>query len=203
LLATWTGREPLGKSGGVTRNLFKPWVEWFSASHPAEAENLAAFGGMSAVEWMKRLGAVNWSAGDATRGATVFRDRACATCHQGASRLGPALTGITARFNRDDLFLHIVEPNLAISPTYAAQDITLRDGTVHFGVPVYQSVAITLLEVAPNTTIRLTGDQIASATPARRSAMPEGLLIGATDSELADLYAYLQTLVDNPNARKQ
>jgi hypothetical protein len=57
-----------------------------------------------------------------------------------------------------------------------------------------------LLEVGPGTTVRLTEEQIASIGPARRSPMPEGLLAGISDRELADFYVYLQSLAANPNA---
>ena len=155
---------------------------------------VVAGGGVEGKAWMQRLAKINWEKGDGQRGAPVYQQRACAACHDGSRRLGPSLAGITARFSREDLFLHIVDPNLSISPTYLAQEITLKDGTVHLGVPVYQSAAAVLLETGLGGTVRLSGDQIQSSAPARQSPMPEGLLNGASDAELADLYAYLQTL---------
>jgi len=97
--------------------------------------------------------------------------------------------------------LNIVDPNLSISPTYRAQEVTLKDGTVYRGVPVYQSSAALMLEVGPGATVRVRGDQIASSVPALRSPMPEGLLNGITNAELADFYAYLATLQAEKPAR--
>ena len=191
LLSSWTGHHLDGKTA---QELFTAWAAWLTETHPEEAARLAEVGGVEGKAWMQRLAKINWEKGDGQRGATVYQQRACAACHDGSRRLGPSLAGITARFSREDLFLHIVDPNLSISPTYLAQEITLKDGTVHLGVPVYQSAAAVLLETGLGGTVRLSGDQIQSSAPARQSPMPEGLLNGASDAELADLYAYLQTL---------
>jgi putative heme-binding domain-containing protein len=123
----------------------------------------------------------------------VYQERGCAGCHDGA-RLGPDLRGVALRFSREDLFLHIVKPNLAISPAYRAVQVTTRDGKVHLGKAVYDSPEAVLLEIAAGTTIRLTNADIVRTEPARRSPMPEGLLTGLKRPELSDLYAYLRTL---------
>ena len=201
LLARWSGRPPLVGAGGSTQGLFKPWLAWFAAAHPRDAAALADSGGADAAGWLRRFATVVWEKGDAGRGAVIYQQRACAACHDGGRRLGPALTGIAGRFGRDDLLLNIVDPNLSISPTYRAQEVTLKDGTVYRGVPVYQSSAALMLEVGPGATVRVRGDQIASSVPALRSPMPEGLLNGITNAELADFYAYLATLQAEKPAR--
>jgi len=194
LLAQWSSRPALVEADGGAQNLFKRWLAWFTAAHPRETAGLAEFGGADTAAWLQRFAGVDWAKGDAVRGAIVYQQRACAACHDGGRRQGPALAGITGRFGRDDLFLNIVDPNLSISPTYRAQEITLKDGTVYRGVPVYQSSSAMMIEVGPGATVRVRGEQIASSVPASRSPMPEGLLNGITDGELADFYAYLVTL---------
>ena len=173
---------------------FEPWFNWFKQAHPQQAGRLADFGPVDAASWQKRLAGVSWAAGDSNRGRTVFQQRSCAACHEGARRLGPELRGVGQRFSREDYFAQIINPSASIAPTYQALQITTRDGAVHVGTPVYQSPDSTILQVGIDATVRITGDQVVSTEPARRSPMPEGLLTGLCDAELADLYAYLQSL---------
>lgn len=145
-------------------------------------------------KWKTRLAKVNWDTGNPTRGQQVFTQTACAACHSGNQRSGPSLKGITQRFNKTDLFHHIVEPNLALSETYSAEQITLKDGTVYIGVPVYKSTTSTILDIGYGQTARIQGHLIQNRQPANHSPMPPALLDSATPQQLADLYAYLKTL---------
>jgi putative membrane-bound dehydrogenase-like protein len=188
LLLRWTAGENAPSSGG-----FAAWSEWFSRRHPDEAAALRRERESDPSDVLSQLQGVAWGLGDAERGRTLYQERGCFACHEGA-KLGPDLRGIATRFNREDLFLHIVKPNLAISPAYRAMQVTMRDGTVHVGEAVYDSPEAVLLEIAAGTTIRLTGTEILRTEPARRSPMPEGLLRGLKRSELADLYAHLRIL---------
>jgi putative heme-binding domain-containing protein len=131
---------------------------------------------------------------DAARGAVVYRERRCQACHGGPRRIGPDLGGITSRFSREDLFLHIVEPNRSISPAYQPLVVTTQDGRAYLGIPVYRSAASLLLQTAAETTVRIRGDEAEQIRPAATSFMPAGLLDGATDGDLADLQSYLKSL---------
>ena len=64
------------------------------------------------------------------------------------------LKGIAKRFNREDLFRNINDPNLSISALYKAIEIVTNDDETYIGVPVYQSTAQTILEVGTGQTIR-------------------------------------------------
>ncbi len=71
---------------------------WFEATHPKEAKLLNSAGGVEMVFWTKQLALVPWEKANVERGAKVFQQRSCATCHSTGSRIGPDLTGITGRF---------------------------------------------------------------------------------------------------------
>ena len=43
--------------------------------------------------WAATMARVDWNAGDTGRGASVFRSRQCASCHEGATAIGPDLAG--------------------------------------------------------------------------------------------------------------
>ncbi|QNN24643.1 c-type cytochrome [Planctomycetales bacterium ZRK34] len=188
LLSQWTGAESAAEWSQ------QAWIDWVAKKHPELADLLAQSGGEDLGAWRKRLAKIDWSSGDVARGLVQFQARACAACHTGSQRLGPGLENITQRFSTEDLFIHTVAPNLAISETYKAVQITTKDGAVWIGSIVYNSPASRIIEVGPGQQIRLTGDQIDKIEPATISPMPPALLTGATDENLADLYAYLKTL---------
>jgi putative heme-binding domain-containing protein len=187
LLTRWAGGNAVG--GGR----FADWLAWLEHTHPGMAATLAgeSAGDPSAV--LSRLRSVPWDAGRAAQGKLVYQRIGCAGCHDNA-RQGPDLTGIAARFGREDLFRHIVSPNLAIAPPYRWVQIETRDGATHVGLPVYESPEATLLEVAGGAIVRVLGDEIVRQDATRRSSMPEGLLNGLSAGELADLYAFLREL---------
>lgn len=141
----------------------------------------------------EKMKAVDWDKGDQSRGQAAYARYNCNTCHSGNGRLGPSLRNIARRFNRDDLFRHINEPNLALSDLYKATQITTADG-VYVGMKVYSSEAQTILETGSNETIRFSRHDILSERAPNQSPMPAGLLLGASKEELANLYAYLKTL---------
>ena len=181
LLKQWTGED-------------SAWDQWYLARHPDDSEaaaDLAGFAATTDIDWPERLGKVDWSAGDVVRGKLVYQQRACASCHDANSRLGPALNGVSKRFDRDALFASIVNPHATISPAYKAIEVTTREGETYVGSAVYDSPAHTILAIAPNVTVMV--KDIVKRGPATRSIMPEGLLNDATPEQLADLYAFLSS----------
>ena len=150
---------------------------------------LAGSQDMDAFE--KRLGGVRWDQGRVTEGKEAFARLGCAVCHSGQNRLGPGMKGVAARFGRDDFFKHTFNPNLAISDLYKAIEVTTNTGKTFRGVPVYTSPDQTILEVGPGQTINFSQGEIRASGPIDFSPMPEGLLLGASDQDLADLWAYI------------
>lgn len=193
LLAGWTGQALAVKEGPDLLQNYAPWFTWFARAHPAAAEQLAAGGDGNLAAWHRRLAALTWDGGAAPRGRLVFEQRLCARCHEGA-RIGPDLVGVTTRFSREDLFTAVLDPSRDISPAWQARKLTTKDGTVHTGLMVYDSPTAKLIQTAPDTTVRLTGDDVVTVETSPTSLMPPGLLNGLNDRELADLYAYLKTL---------
>ncbi len=149
--------------------------------------------GIDLAPFNKRLEKVDWPQGDPRRGEAAYARFTCTACHSGNTRLGPDLKNIAKRFNREDLFRHINEPNLAVSDLYKAVQITTRHGT-YVGVPIYSSQAQTILETGAGETIRFSHRDIISQRQPNQSPMPPGLLLPASARDLADLYAFLKTL---------
>lgn len=166
-----------------------------ASSRYPDSEVLARLRGREDLSsFMKRLESIDWEAGQSDRGELVYRRRGCGACHGGQNRLGPGLNGIASRLGREDFFRHTVSPNLAISELYQASEIETNDGTKYIGVPVYQSPDQTLLETGPGVVVNLSQGEIRSTREARFSPMPEGLLIGVTDAELADMWTFVSSL---------
>jgi putative heme-binding domain-containing protein len=195
LLPRWTGHElvPKEKSTADPEGI-AAWSAWFAKVHPKEAASLGGMLGADAAAWKKRLARVDWSAGDVNRGEGVFQRQACFRCHGQARRLGPDLTGVAQRFSRDDLFVAIFDPARDVAPAYQQTAVVTTAGKVYTGVLIYSSQELTLLQTTPDTTVRIPGSEVDTVRPALGSFMPNGLLDGVEDRDLADLYAYLKSL---------
>lgn len=192
LLPAWAGEKFATAEGADLVQSYSSWFEWFARKYPS-LDRVHAGSDENFPAWGKRLAAVNWDAGEATRGRRIYEERLCLRCH-GSDRIGPDLTGIAARLSREDLFAAILEPSRDISPTWQGKQFRVRNGTTYIGVVVYESPTATLIQVGADATIRLTGDEIVSVETSRISLMPPGLLNGLEDGEMADFYAFLRTL---------
>ncbi len=194
LLGSWAGMEfGIKEKGDDHFGRYRPVFAWFEESHPKLAEQLRTASG-DAASWQTRLAKIDWNQGNAERGKLAYEKRNCVKCHAGSSPLGPDLAGAAGRLSREDLFTAIVDPSKDVAPLYQATQIATGSGKVYFGLVVYESPDGTLLTTGPETTIRIAGDEITLMRKSRLSLMPTGLLEMAEDAELADLYAYLQTL---------
>jgi putative membrane-bound dehydrogenase-like protein len=194
--------ERLRKTTGQDLKAADAWAEWFAREHPARAGRVKDTDGVDDEVWNKRLGALDWSAGDAGRGKQVFTKASCAACHSGTQALGPDLHGVAGRFSRADLFTAILRPSKDVAPRYRTTLIATDDGKVYQGLIIYEAVDSVLLQTGPAQTIRLTERQVRARRQTATSLMPAGLLDPLSDRDIADLYAYLQSLGGPKKRRK-
>jgi putative membrane-bound dehydrogenase-like protein len=198
LLVRQTGRpftvEEKHTDVASLRRCYQPILDWFAKEHPELTPALNDTGDEDAAAWARLLGSVDWSKGDAARGAAVFRNRTCATCHTGTRALGPDLTGVTARFSRDDLFTAIIYPSRDVAPAYRTSMIETRKGELVTGIIAFESADGLIVQTGATTTVRIATPDIVGRFPSNRSLMPNGLLKDAKPGELADLYSFLKTL---------
>ncbi len=193
LLAKWSGQNIAVTETGDLFKAYAPWFDWFAKAHPAAAKELLG-GNEDTAAFLKRLPAIAWDAGDAQRGQRLYEERACHRCHSSSTRIGPDLTGVASRLSREDLFIAILDPSRDISPAYVPKLLTTKSGSTYTGFLVYDSPTAKLVQTGPDTTVRLTGDEVTSVVDTRVSLMPMGLLNGLKDGEVADFYAFLKTL---------
>lgn len=178
-------REPKPPAGG--------WTAWLQEHHPSAAASRSTTA-VPQAELIGRADAIDWKAGDATRGAKLFETLGCRGCHAGGSSLGPDLAGVTKRFSRRDLMTAIVDPSHDIAGRYQATLIVSNEGDVSIGLVIYEAADGLILQSAGDQIRRFSAENIATKQISRRSLMPEGLLRDRTDGEVADLAAYLDTL---------
>ncbi|MEM7306654.1 MAG: hypothetical protein AAF682_08290, partial [Planctomycetota bacterium] len=126
--------------------------------------------------------------GDARRGGEVFRS-ACARCHGGprAPRLRP-YGGEGAA-----LAAALVEPSAEVAAPYAAMRVRTRDGRLLTGRVLDETGDSITLEDPLRGPRKLLREAIATLEPSPSSPMPAGLTEALTESELADLAAWLRS----------
>jgi putative membrane-bound dehydrogenase-like protein len=184
----------LGREGDSQSEAVTAWVNHVRTLFPDEFSRQSGQQEENLAELKQRLTAIPWERGDVHHGQQLFGTRGCAQCHGQRKALGPDLSGATGRFSREDLFTAIVFPDRDVSPRFQTLQIATRDGHVRVGMIVYEGVDGLVVRDANNHTYRIDSDQIEQRRPIPQSMMPAGLLKGLNDQDLADLYAYLQTL---------
>jgi len=148
----------------------------------------------SIQKWLERGEAIAGRNGKIAAGQKIYSARQCALCHNGGKALGPSLSGVAKRFSATDLFRATVDPSHAIPDRYRAKQVLTADGEVVMGLVVYESVDGVTLMASDGHTKRVNVDEIEEMRWSEVSLMPEGLLMGLSDQEVADLLAYLRSL---------
>jgi putative heme-binding domain-containing protein len=172
------------------------WASWLVKFDPALEKLLNASDGFDAALWQKRQAGIDWMKGDAERGRVAFTKATCAACHDGGRAVGPSLLGIAKRFGREDLLTAILQPSKDVSPRYRPTRIVTTDDKAYTGIIIYEATDGVILQTGADTTVRVAGADIASKKQVEVSLMPAGLIDKLTDTEIADLLAYLGTLGD-------
>ncbi len=133
-------------------------------------------------------------AGDASRGAEVFRKR-CAACHQhqniGAD-VGAKLASLQDK-SADSLLTAILDPNRAVEAKYTGYSAATRDGRVVTGMIVEETATSITLAKSDGTRdiiLRVDLDSLASSG---KSFMPEGLEKDLSPQDVADVIAFVRS----------
>ncbi|HYE98630.1 MAG TPA: hypothetical protein VEJ18_06945, partial [Planctomycetota bacterium] len=175
-----------------TADGYAAYAAHFLKTHPALKSELE--GAADPAELRERLSKVPWPEGDAARGAEVFRARGCQTYHAAQGALGPTLAGAASRFSRDDLFEAIANPSKDVAPPYRTTAFQTKSGDVYTGIIAFDSADGYIVQTGATTTVRIPTADVAGMKPASLSLMPNDLLKGLGERDLADLYAYLRSL---------
>jgi putative heme-binding domain-containing protein len=117
-------------------------------------------------------------------------------CHQIGSaggQIGPNLSGAGA-MGLEAVLRNILTPNAAMEPGYRIYRVEMKNGDLIDAFFVSEDKDAVVIRQAGLPDRRVTKADIRSTQFIRRSLMPEGLLDGLQDSQVADLLAFLMTL---------
>jgi putative heme-binding domain-containing protein len=135
--------------------------------------------------------------GDAAQGKLVFK-RECSQCHklEGVGYdLGLPLQNVKTR-GGEGILIQILDPNREVNPSYLNYTVLTMDGQLITGVIQVEtatSITLTRAEGESDIILRTEIDEMRSTD---LSIMPEGLETKISQAEMADLLAYLLTVIE-------
>lgn len=132
--------------------------------------------------------------GDANAGKAL--STLCMACHQIGSaggQIGPNLSGAGA-MGLEAVLRNILTPNAAMEPGYRIYRVEMKNGDLIDAFFVSEDKDAVVIRQAGLPDRRVAKADVRNTRFIRRSLMPEGLLDGLQDQQVADLLAYLMTL---------
>lgn len=133
--------------------------------------------------------------GDPEAGKVLFQ-ATCLICHQVRGEgiaIGPDLSGAGA-MGVESLLRNILTPSAQLESGYYRHDISLMDGGFASGFLASENEKTLVLRQIGADERAIPKDQVKEHNISRRSLMPEGLIDGYTEKQVADLFAYLALL---------
>jgi quinoprotein glucose dehydrogenase len=172
-----------------------------AAKHPAEGikAKLAKFEAARAKDDHLARYREALVGGDAEAGRNIFLYKAevyCLRCHKvngEGGEVGPDLTGIGKRQNRDYLLESIVDPNRQIAKGFETVVVTLKSGISHTGIVKAEDAKELRLMTAEGKLVVIPKDKI-DERQTGKSAMPDDVIKHLSKSELRDLVEFLAGL---------
>jgi putative heme-binding domain-containing protein len=130
--------------------------------------------------------------GQPANGKKICLER-CATCHRIGSQgqaVGPDLNTVKTA-GKETLLVSILDPNREVAPRYLNYNVETRSGEGFAGVIVNETPSGITLRGPNGTDTMILRSQIDRMRASGQSLMPEGLEIGLTLQDMADLIEYL------------
>jgi putative heme-binding domain-containing protein len=147
--------------------------------------------------------------GDTARGRRLFHDRdglGCVKCHRvggEGNEVGPDLSGIGAQFDRERLAESVLYPSRAIREGYQTTTVATADGRVLSGLVRSESAEALVLRDNEGRDHEIHKADIEQRKSGATSLMPEGLQVGLTLQDFADLISYLESLRAAPEGSRR
>ena len=200
LLEHWTGEKNLAPNQPWNVSL-EVWQKWYHEKHPnrppAELPRPAEDQKWDVSQLLEYLGSEEAESASSERGHAVFAKAQCANCHRFNSQgqgSAPDLTSIAKRFSSQEILESIIYPSHVVSDQYSSQVITTVNGKQYLGLVTPEADNAKAIVQSDGKRITIPADQIESIEPSPLSAMPNNLLDGLTQQEIADLFAHLGAL---------
>ncbi len=170
----------------LRRTALKPLVARWEASLPKVAEN-------DINPWKVCL-----LGGNAAEGRKVFYERAevsCLRCHKvkgDGGEVGPELTGIIGRHDREYILTSILYPNAAIAQGFETALVSLKNGVTYAGVVKSETADEIELNSPEDGLLHLKKSEIESREKGL-SGMPEGFGAVISKQDVRNLVEFLAT----------
>lgn len=143
-------------------------------------------------------------AGSAENGKKIFQNVqtvGCIRCHKvgnDGGEVGPALTGVGTKYDRNALIDSVVYPSKQIADGFGQTIVKLKNSRVETGIVRVETEAELTLVDSGTQKIVIKKSDIVTRKPSPISLMPEGLYTAIKPEEFADLISYLESLKDKP-----
>ncbi len=121
----------------------------------------------------------------------LFYTKLCAECHAPDKQLGPDLRSITDR-SGEGLLASVIDPSRQVDPKYIAYTAEFKDGRVLVGIIGSESGESLQIKVPGVGDQSINRNQIESLYSLDQSLMPNGLEVGLTQQNFADLIEFLK-----------
>ncbi len=129
-------------------------------------------------------------------GEKIFSTK-CMTCHKIGSKgsdLGPDLTSIGNKFGPTEMLEAVINPSASIVFGYEPIMIKTKSGQAFYGFLQSEGETTTIKDMAGKQIV-IDSNDIASREEINTGIMPTPTALGLTNQDLADLYAFLKTLL--------
>jgi len=198
------------ESAGLGRDAAKSLLRSFYASGRSDNVLLAALStasGADALEldydagFVKSLAEVAAEQGDAARGAVLFVDLGCDSCHQVGDQggaVGPDLSAVGTTLSAERIVEETLWPNRAIKEGFTALEITTSDSMIHQGYKRWtrdseEAGDLVIQDLATGELVTIKAENIEDVR-VTGSPMPTGLTSLLSQGQLLDLFKYVTTL---------
>jgi putative heme-binding domain-containing protein len=202
LLRHWTGDKEFGAEKGQWKPELQSWGRWFNQSFPMEpaipdiGSDKPAESKYKYDDLLKFLTKGEGAKGNAVKGKVVFEKGLCTKCHRYGKEgegVGPDLTNLAKRFKRADVLDSILYPSKVISDQYRSTTIVTKKGLQITGLAADQGDTWSVLLPDGTKTVVKKKD-VEQRFASLVSVMPERLLDTLTKAEIADLFAYMESV---------
>ncbi len=154
---------------------------------PAEAAAAAAR--------FSKFRAMTEKPGDPAAGRAIFQ-ATCMICHQvkgEGQQVGPDLSGVGA-MGLQAVLRNVLDPNAQLESGYYRHDISLTDGSLVSGFLVEETKeSLTIRPIGADPKV-IPLASVTNHAVSKRSLMPEGLIEGFSEKQVADLFSYIDSL---------
>jgi putative heme-binding domain-containing protein len=143
----------------------------------------------------KRFEAMAQKPGDPVAGRALFQ-ASCMICHQVKGEgvhVGPDLSGVGS-MGLQGVLRNILDPNAQLESGYYRHDITLKDGSFLSGFLEEETAeSLTIRQIGADPKV-IPSANIAKHNVSKRSLMPEGLIDGLSEQQVADFFSYIKSV---------